>query len=503
MRIQKYITGRMVLGAVLIAAGMFCSCIRERPVDPAPEPGRDITVEILLHTPSAAPKSRAMTDGDETAVKDVYVVFFHGGQVYTVSEGHEVAPAADAGRTLSFKTSFSVESAYAGDEFECVVLTNVGDVYDIAAARAWRGQTYDELQKLLTRPVAERLYATAAGPIPMWGRAGNKLVPSTPNQKLNVSLLRAVARVDVAVETDAQAAFTLKEVYIYKPNDKMALMPLSAAYDAGDLSVVIKPSVPAGTAAGAAAWKYEVSGTGIDHAVYLPEADVLMTGQNGGTGIAGDNNHTNRSAIVVGGTYKDAMNYYRIDFKTGGDAPALMDVLRNHRYNVTITAVRGSGETTPDDAYRARSADIAAEIVTWTDNNQNIVFDGEHWASCASKGLAFLSGAGLSAYLGFASDMAAADWELRMSGAEPAPTPAPEETFSKDATVTGTYFEVTRPATNEGGRFVIRTLQTLDADQPERTEILTVRIGRLTVDITLRQVHDGDHPWQDGGDFVF
>ena len=177
MRIQKYINGRMVLGVVFTAAAMFCSCIRERPVDPAPEPGRDITVEILLHTPNAAPKSRAMTDGDETAVKDVYVVFFHGGQVYTVSEGHEVA-AADAGRTLSFKTSFSVESAYAGDEFECVVLTNVGDVYDIAAARAWRGQTYDELQTLLTRPVAERLYATAAGPIPMWGRAGNKLVPS-------------------------------------------------------------------------------------------------------------------------------------------------------------------------------------------------------------------------------------------------------------------------------------------------------------------------------------
>ena len=90
-----------------------------------------------------------------------------------------------------------------------------------------------------------------------------------------------------------------------------------------------------------------------------------------------------------------------------------------------------------------------------------------------------------------------------MSGAAPAPTPAPEETFSKDATVTGTYFEVTRPATNEGGRFVIRTLKTLEESDAERTEILTVRIGRLTVDITLRQVHDGDHPWQDGGDFVF
>ena len=503
MRIQKYITGRMVLGAVLIAAGMFCSCIRERPVDPAPEPGRDITVEILLHTPAATPKSRAMTDDDETAVRDVYVVFFHGGQVYTVSEGHEVAPAADAGKTLSFKTSFSVESAYAGDEFECVVLANVGDVYDIAAARAWRGQTYDELQALLTRPVAERLYADATGSIPMWGRAGNKLVPSTPNQKLNVSLLRSGARVDVAVGTDAQAAFTLQEVYIYKPNDKMALMPLTTAYDAGDLSRVTKPSVPVGTAAGAAAWKYEVSGTGIDHAVYLPEADVLMKGQNGGTGIAGDNNHTNRSAIVVGGIYKEAMNYYRIDFKTGGDAPALMDVLRNHRYNVTITAVRGSGETTPDDAYRSRSADITAEIVTWTDNNQNIVFDGEHWASCASKGLSFLSGEGLSAYLGFASDMDAADRELRLSGASPAPTPAPDETFSKDASISGTYFEVTRPATNEGGRFVIRTLQPLDADQPERQETLTVRIGRLTVDISLRQVHDSDYPWQDGGDFVF
>lgn len=503
MRIQKYINGRMVFGAVLIAAGMFCSCIRERPVDPAPEPGRDITVEILLHTPNAAPKSRAMTDDDETAVKDVYVVFFHAGQVYTVSEGHEVTAAAAAGRTLSFKTSFSVESAYAGDEFECVVLANVGVMYDIATARAWRGQTYDQLQELLTQPVAERLYTTTAGPIPMWGRAGNKLVPSTPNQRLNVSLLRAVARVDVAVGTDAQAAFALKEVYIYKPNDKMALMPLSTAYDAGDLSVVTKPSVPAGTAAGAAAWKYAVSGTGIDHAVYLPEADVLMTGQNGGTGIAGDNNHTNRSAIVVGGTYKGAMNYYRIDFKTGGATPALMDVLRNHRYNVTVTAVRGSGEGTPDEAYRSRSADITAEIVTWTDNNQNIVFDGEHWASCAGKGLSFLSGEGLSAYLGFASDMDAADWELRLSGAAPAPTPAPDETFSKDATVTGTYFEVTRPAMNEGGRFVIRTLKTLEESDAERTEILTVRIGRLTVDITLRQVHDGDHPWQDGGDFVF
>lgn len=512
---MRLVPGTMLCTALLGSCMLLGSCIREQPVEPGPPPGRDVTVEILLHTPDAAPRSRAMTDADETTVRDVYVVFFHGGQVYTVSEGHEVAATADgdAGKTLSFQTSFSVESNYADEEFECVVLTNVGDVYDLAAARAWRNRTYDGLQAELSQAVPDRMYATAAGPIPMWGRAKEKLVPSTPNQRLSVSLLRCVARVDVAVGADAQAAFTLQEVHIYKPNDRLALMPLATAYETSDLSTVTKPSVPAGTAPAADPWKYEVSGTGIDRAIYLPEADVLMKGQNGGTGQAGDNNHTNRSAIVVGGMYKEAMNYYRIDFKTGGATPALMDVLRNHRYNVTITAVRGGGEATPDEAYRARSADIAAEIVTWTDNNQNIVFDGEHWASCGSKNLTFLAGAALSSYLAFGSDMAAADWEIRLSQAFPAPDTTPDEAFSKEATVTGTWFEVTRPAKNEGGYFIVKTLQELHPDQgkpgeagyvegdPERTEILTVRIGRLTVEITLRQVHDPEDPWQDGGEF--
>ena len=340
----------------------------------------------------------------------------------------------------------------------------------------------------------------------MWGKANEDLIPSTPQQKLSVPLLRSVARVDVAVD-EKVTNFTLTEVHIYKPNNRLSVMPKLDNYDAPGHKVTT-PSVPAGTTILTPNWKYDVvAGNQIDYSIYIPESDVILNGD----GTPGDANHLNRCAIVVGGKYPDGnapTTYYRIDFKEGtpasGGTPSgkLMDVLRNHRYNVRITQVMGRGEETPDKAYESRTADVTAEIITWTDNNQNIAFDGTNWASVERKEVHLNDGQGVEALLQLLSNVKPSQWSMQFS----LPNGTATSAEVTDASVSGSHFEVTKPAdrpdaaTEQGGKLTIRTKEALPAGSQKRHEVLTIRIGRLEVVVNLYQHPYSDTEWENGGD---
>ena len=514
MDIMKYTKRRRTRGWLLAALCVFAvSCIRDGEyMEPeAPSPENSVRVEILLRTPESGGMTRALTAQDESRIDDVLVLFFQkdGMQLHSVAQGSKLTPSAGDGRTYTFETSFSVESALATKPFTCIVLANVADRYDVSTRQSWRGKTYDVLQAELTQQVTGKLHTSAAEDFAMWGRANEELIPSKPQQRLSVPLLRNVARVDVAVAAEVQN-FTLTKAYIYKPNNALSMMPITDNV-ASDGRKVSKPSVPTGTAALTENWLYSVANNQIDYSIYIPEADVVQ----GGDGTPGDANHLNRCAIVVGGNYGGSTSetYYRIDFKHGeGDAAkgSLMDVLRNHRYAVNITAVLGPGEATPDAAYESRTADVTAEIVTWTDNNQDIVFDGTNWASVERKEMHFGDGMGSQELLQLLSNVQPSQWKLQFS--------VPEEnitgTESTDQTVVGTYFEVVKPTdkadapgTTQGGNLTIRTRQALpeykDGSTTEKNEtlheVLTVRIGRLELKIDLYQHPYADTDWDDGG----
>jgi len=503
MNIRKYIQERHLVWAFCLA-GLFASCVRDGG-DPAVGPDSDRTtrVEILLHAPESEPSTRSLTAADEIRIENILVLFFKESdmQLHSVSEGRKLSPAAESGgRVLTFETSFSVETGLASQPFACIVLANVADRFDFDSRLSWRGKTYSQLRAELVQAVSDKLYTASPSSMAMWGRSDESLLPSQPRQRLSVPLLRSVARADVAVAEEV-SNFILDEVYVYKPNSSVALLPALEAYDKTGRKVT-KPSVPASAGPLGANWIYPVSDNRIDYSVYLPEADVIL----GGEGTPGDDNHLERCALVVGGRYPDAASpksYYRIDFKQGGTDPSntLMDVLRNHRFDITITQVLGRGEETPDQAYQARTAAITAEVVTWTDNNQDIVFDGANWASVECKRMDFGDGLGAEELLGLLSNVKPSQWSLQF--ALPDGSATCDET--KNGTVSGRYFRVVKPAdkdddaSEQGGYLTVRTLQALGEGRAALQEQLIVRIGKLELVVDLHQHPYSDTEWDDGG----
>lgn len=179
-----------------------------------------------------------------------------------------------------------------------------------------------------------------------------------------------------------------------------------------------------------------------------------------------------------------------------------MDVLRNHRYNVRITQVMGRGEETPDKAYESRTADVTAEIITWTDNNQNIAFDGTNWASVERKEVHLNDGQGVEALLQLLSNVKPSQWSMQFS----LPNGAATSEELTDTSVSGSHFEVTKPAdrpdaaTEQGGKLTIRTKEALPAGSQKRHEVLTICIGRLEVVVNLYQHPYSETEWENGGD---
>lgn len=524
---------RCLLGAVLL---LGVSCIRdEYPASPGSAGGgsEEMTVELRLHANDGLfGGTRSATYDRERYISNALVLFFRGensnAPLYGVSEGRNL-PAGDSDGTVTFQASLVVESQYANDPFTCVVLANMldrtlstslngtGTTLSLDALRSCIGMNYNQIQAALAESVNGAMLTGTTDYFPMYGRASAPLVPAqTASLRLSVPLIRSVARVQLY--NNASANFTLTEAYVFRATDKMSLIPLWDALGSGS-TVVSKPSIPSGAApiASSSAWKYTVSGNMSQGTIYLPEADTHISG----TGAApGDANHTSRCAMVVGGSYKGgATSYYRIDFTTtSDDVRTLLDVLRNHSYNITISAVHSAGESSPVDAYESQTANIDASVIEWTDENQDIVFDGTNWASVNRKRIEFADGANLEALLNVLSNVKPSEWTMSLDGAQPAGTASSTAaTPSSDATIRGTYFSVTKPAdsddgaASQGGDVVIRTLQanttsTVPDDGPvvpgvTYEETLHIYIGRLEIIVTLVQNPYEDIPWEDGGEF--
>jgi hypothetical protein len=89
----------------------------------------------------------------------------------------------------------------------------------------------------------------------------------------------------------------------------------------------------------------------------MAEADVALGGKYG------DDNHLRRPCMVVKGRYKpigatsfNASSFYRVDFITS--SRQLHDILRNHNYQVVITAVSGPGKNSVAEALETVSSEL-------------------------------------------------------------------------------------------------------------------------------------------------
>lgn len=341
-------------------------------------PAADSTIINL--SVSAANSGTAM-DNDDTAsaIKSLCILQFNAngnafGTLRHVGMGTETVPnSGQYSATL-------LQSVDNNDKYKLVILANFpGGDYGIFYRMA--GRSYAEVQQacLSAELNGEENVPefTAQQPFPMFGVAkdGTPQIIDETMDLGTVSLVRAVARVDIGIGTKnadsntwnkGQVPFEMTQVQIWSGGKQYAYMPVENNFSstAGTLTIK-KPSPVGGTETKTYGSAYITNSTYCAEKIYLPEADLLW-------GEVYDDDHTRRLAIIVGGHYKNSsdMSYYRVDF-TYDNAPTpndKMNILRNHVYQFSIRSVTDAGYPTPELAYSSKPKDLGFESILekWT-----------------------------------------------------------------------------------------------------------------------------------------
>lgn len=463
-----------------MAALMLSSCSStgdRTDLSGSPVDDDDMAMRITVTVPDATGGRAAMSDADESQVDDLLVLLFSvdGSGVpqtlYKACAAQGLTPGEEAG-SYDFDVRFPVTPGTTPERLAVVTVANAASrLADVAD-----GSAYSAVATALTAAAP----AATDTRLTLWGRGDKLIDTSLRAQSLRLKLLRDRARIDLSVDEALPASrFTLASLHVVKALDKMALIPADECLDAEGKAV--KPTIPA--SATALADPLTVTGTA-NLRLYLAEADVVM----GGTGDPADDNRFQRPAMVVGGYYAGASapSYYRVDFAL--PSGTLIDLLRNHRYRVNITAVNGPGEATPEEAYLASKASISATVTPWDDVELDVEFDGGSWVAMPRTATVGAS-AGSTVELAFSTNVDPAGWTAEWTG-------------DND----GDNFSYTLPDALDDNKATLKVtaLTSLPASEDSRTAQLLIQVTpRLRVIVNIVQSRSTDSsqhkPWEDQG----
>ncbi len=226
--------------------------------------------------------------------------------------------------------------------------------------------------------------------IPMWGENSKMVLTEDlgtryASEKLQIEMLRAVARIDLSY--DISRNFEVKKAYIYHSlsNGQVAPKAANVKHEATSIRVS-KPSLPLNP-------KYNRNeGNVTDNAKDAQDSPIELDYEEGKTILTflpeqiALSNDLFRPTLVVGihnkkALQKDEMTFYKInlDIKEEGERKAV-DLLRNHKYIITINEVTGLGYPTKEDALKGEATNIEIEMVQWDENiNQGYVFGSKYF----------------------------------------------------------------------------------------------------------------------------
>lgn len=548
---------RKLNNTLLFAAILFfaTSCLSESRFVPA-EPtvvlsgDTELTLRIRIPDGYQGQGTRSLTVTQENTIEDVFVfVFSSANQLVYVGEGRDIrenAPLPVPSDEISGVGLFTVTLPIGSDTdlFRIMVLANVGTILTSNQKRAagFSNKSYNAVIAEINSAVTGSMFQGTNKAIPMWGEEVESApITEESYERETIRLHRAIARIDVGVGTHTQNGhkhswsgsneegvipFELQYVYVMRPNNRFAIIPAVANRQTPIMTRVLQPTIPSETTAFPVTNPFRftpnvlTNGNAITQSIYVPEADT----RKGTAGRPGDNNHRNRMALVIGGSFNNGpTTYYRVDFISGGN---LVNVLRNHLYLINIRSVTGHGEQTPQDAYEAVSANMKAEIHDWVQSSEQIFLDGISWIrlhhtrnESLSRHAILYRTANTTDELHFESTISPDEWDLDADGfglnpdGRVVPNDLPNfnvEDHTLIKTVENNRFRVeliknNTPKVAEGvtiytGFFKFTSLvaHTPNAnDNP--SELSVVANGRIRFPITITQRSDSPNDWIGGG----
>jgi hypothetical protein len=383
------------LAAILAFAASCMTHVNEG--NPAAGDGEHLVT--LSFTVPGAP-TRAM---DETAVETIDVLLFDPSTDNIVYRAIGTKPVSN---------QFTVKLP--ANTYNIVVLANARAMIPAAYPPATTGASFtndsrEDVLAAITKsiaPVTSHQWPATFDRIPMWGYSDGFVVgTSSPT----INLTRMVAKVDITVG-GAVVDFWLANVRLYNYSiagsiAPAALPPTAPAGDRYDgYDITQWSNIPAGIKAYAPHLPTGVKATD-DYIAYNADLsdtrDIVEYKDNiyafeAAAGVtypaAGWKQNT---CLVIGGYYQSTafLTYYRVEFAntTNGQLP----LLRNHKYNVTITGVSAHGYPTPEDAYNNPPSNITVQITAWNDGGlDDITFDPQNYLAVDKSELTFYAAGG-------------------------------------------------------------------------------------------------------------
>jgi len=420
---RKFFRLPLFMAVMLLVAS---SCLSDNEIiTPEPPIEGDETADVLLRirTPEGFSGNGTRTTlgfNDENRLNTITVLVFEyatnafigvrQGRNVTYTPGLDPAPPGtpEISGTGTFEVTLFASTS-ATDFFRLVVIANAADEVAARLQFVTPGTSYNDVMARLWGTITGRMMQGVNPTIPMFGQTQNPvLIVENTTLAETIRLHRAIARIDVGVGTATghtdEAGFTwsgnnaqgqpipfvLDRVYIMRPNNRFAIVPQNGVLPT---AITGNPTIPTLTETTAFTEAQSITHFGftavngnVHRQIYIPEANVRLP--HGGVSVldndirSGDANHINRMAVIVGGFFDGSTTrtYYRVDLiRNQADNRSLMNVLRNHLYQINIMGVRGPGENCPGTAYRSIAMNMDVQVNEWEMVTEEMFFDGIEW----------------------------------------------------------------------------------------------------------------------------
>lgn len=505
--------------AIISMVLAITACTKEVPFDPSPGVEENGNVNVTIRVPAAQTvTTRSMSELEECEIAEIDVLVFNSSNDKFLyhEKGYDINEVSNVNNQRTFSTK--IKKTADPNNVYLMVYANVNNAIEQALSDGTISteKSSNDIMKAL---IFDLPYDTQDGEggkwlvkpgrytrFPMWGRStGVDLTQATITVPA-ITLLRAVAKIDVGLNftedtnnSNQLDNFYLEEYYLYNALNKLQIAPNPENYNAEETRVQ-NESVPTNattfTPNDPIIYKRRVYRGDDGYKDFLSEIYMAEHPASKGNTIGNPNEWVpdkNAPCIVIGGRFgadkatalANPITYYRIDFiKTTTNngvvtAQEFLPILRNYRYKINITEVKGRGYSTAKEAFEAigLNTNLKVDIVNEDEAITDIAYDGQYMLGVSKKAYRFdangITDLNYAANLIIRTNLAAG-WKA-------------------SANVSWIHFvQADGKTTGEtmSGEIGLKTLKfTLDAyvGTAERTGIITLQAGRIFQIITVVQ----------------
>lgn len=364
--LRKIPTIKRLGGVWFICFLVFCVSACRDDVTPVQIPTSDDAILVLnIKTPASSvprPDTRSIQTPDETIIENVKVLVFSdakgdGTYLYSyMAEGTQLENNQDL--TSRFKVLLRSSAV----PMKFYVVANYSNAFD-----NYMPTLGDDIATVKSSLLIQFTPDGISTALPMYGEVSVSNLAATTTNIFDVTVLRALARVDVRTDlAPGSNAFSLCEVYVYRATNEIQIIP-NAVSTSGTVRVTT-PSLPTGSSLlTKPVLKYSAVPTDSIGGIYIPESEKHADETN---------IRFSATTLVIGGLFGNDSNlsYYRVDFNSGVEGAPCGQVLRNHLYTFTIKKVSATGLPTPEEASTNLASAMTVEVRQWEDFTTGMYF---------------------------------------------------------------------------------------------------------------------------------